>query len=118
MKRKAKKEACVSCPQDICAQIIAEADAQEEMVAPNKTKQRKAKTSTSDKIYKFLDAAERVAIILRNNQNAKKKKAKKQLKKDKKVGKIDKKTGAVVLKKAKKDKVQKPMKRYKPPKKK
>jgi len=38
-------------------------------------------------------------------------------KKIKKIGKIDKKTGAVVLKGLKRDKPQKPMKRYKPKKK-
>ncbi len=119
MKKKENNEMQERCPEDTCAEIIAEAEIlQETLKTPEKKKRQKKKLSTREKIYKFLDAAEKVAIVLKTNQNAKKKKAKKQLKKDKKIGKIDKKTGAVVLKKVKKDKVQKPMKRYKPPKKK
>ena len=84
----------------------------------NVTKKEKKKLSTDEKIYRFLDVAEKVATLVANNQKAKKKKAKKQLKKDKKIGKIDKTTGALVLKKATKTKKQKPIKRFKQKKKK
>lgn len=90
-----------------------------EVVATKKpAKKEKKKLSTDEKIYNFLDAAERLARFVANRQKAKKKKAKKQLKKTKKAYKIDKKTGALLLKRIKRDKVQKPMKRYKPKKKK
>ena len=85
---------------------------------PAQANKRKKDHSTEEKIYKFLEGVEKVAIFLAEKQKAKKKKAKKQLKKAKKLGKIDKKTGVLTLKPVKKDKVQKPMKRYKPPKKK
>ena len=81
-------------------------------------KKQKEELSTEEKIYRFLEGAEKVAIFLAEKQKAKKKKAKKQLKKAKKLGKIDKKTGILTLKQIKKDKLQKPMKRYKPKKKK
>ncbi len=113
MKRKDKNEACECCFDDVCADMIAE-----ETKPTKANKEKKEKLSADEKIYRFLDTAEKIAIILANKQKSKKKKAKKQAKRDKKVGKIDKKTGALVLKKIKKDKVQKPMKRYKPPKKK
>lgn len=112
MKRKDKIEECECCLDDACADVIAEEK------KPAQAQKKKKKLSNDEKIYKFLDAAEKVAVFLAERQRSKKKKAKKQAKKDKKVGKVDKKTGALVLKKIKKDKVQKPMKRYKPPKKK
>ncbi len=123
MKKKEKKEICEPCNINSCEDIIAEAEMIEEIAStesrkPQTAKRQKTKATASERIYKFLDTAEKVATVLAKKQKAKKKKAKKQLKKDKKVGKIDKKTGAVVLKKVKKDKIQKPMKRYKPPKKK
>ncbi len=119
MKKKEKKQACDSCPfgvgEDIIAEIAEIEVIAEEPKLPPKTKKQAEKLSTSEKIYNFLDTAEKIATILADKQKKKKKKAKKQLKRDKKIGKIDKKTGAVKLKKVKKDKVQKPMKRYKPP---
>ncbi len=120
MKKEEKLNACDSCPFDGGDKIISEPEISCKVVEdkPKKTKKHKKALSTSEKIYNFLDKAEKVATALAKSQKKKKKKAKKQLKKDKKVGKIDKKTGAVILKKVKKDKVQKPMKRYKTPKKK
>ena len=85
---------------------------------PPMAKKQKKELSTDEKIYNFLEKAEKVATFFANRQKAKKKKAKKQQKRIKKIGKIDKKTGAVVLKGLKKDKPQKQMKRYKPKKKK
>ncbi len=116
MKRKEKIETCDSCRIDINNDMIADPEAVCEP-PPKKSKKQKKKLSTGEKIYIFLDNAEKIATILADREKKKKKKAKKQVKKDKKIGKIDKKTGAVVLKKVKKDKIQKPMKRYKPPKK-
>ncbi len=115
MKKKEKTEIEDSCLGDACENIIAEPEITAE--APKSAKGEKKKPTASEMIYNILDTAEKVATILAKKQKTKKKKAKKQLKKDKKIGKIDKKTGAVKLKKIKKDKVQKPMKRYKPPKK-
>ena len=112
MKRKDKRSECECCLDNACADMIAKEK------KPTRAQKERKKLSTDEKIYNFLDAAEKVAIFLANNQKSKKKKAKKQAKKDKKVGKIDKKTGALVLERIKKDKLQKPMKRYKPPKKK
>ena len=113
MKKEKKIEACGSCPFKDCEEIIAESE-----IIAQEPKKQKEKLSTSEKIYNILDTAEKIATILAKKQDKKRKKAKKQLKKDKKIGKIDKKTGAMVLKKVKKNKIQKPMKRYKPPKKK
>ena len=109
MDMKDQSRPCEACCENTCANIA----------PPKKPAGDKRKKPTADeRIYKFLDAAERLAIFLANKQRSKKKKAKKQLKKAKKAYKIDKKTGTLVLKRIKKDKVQKPMKRYKPPKKK
>ncbi len=117
MKKKEKVEVCESCPFENCEEIIAEPEAAvDTKEKPKKRKGKKKALTAGEKIYNFLDKAERVATLLAKNQKKKKKKAKKQLKKNKKIGKIDKKTGAVKLKKVKKDKVQKPMKRYKAPK--
>ena len=116
MKKKDKKQVCEACPFDSCEEIIA--DCTTVLEEAEKPKKKKEKPSASERIYNFLDKAEKIAIILAKRNKSKKKKAKKQLKKDKKTGKIDKKTGAVVLGQVKKEKIQKPMKRYKPPKKK
>ena len=116
MKKKNKKQVCGSCPFDCCEEIVA--DCSSAVEKPCKPQIKKEKPSVSERIYNFLDKAEKIAIILAKSNKSKKKKAKKQLKKNKKSGKIDKKTGAVVLGKVKKEKIQKPIKRYKPPKKK
>ena len=78
---------------------------------------KKSSPDTEEKIYRFLDAAEKLARKLAKLNKKRKAAAKKQLKKDKKIGKIDKNTGALILKKQKPQKVQKPQKRYKAPKK-
>ncbi|MGM9643998.1 MAG: hypothetical protein ACI3X1_02820 [Eubacteriales bacterium] len=116
MKKKDKKQVCEACHIDGCEEIIA--DCTTVVEKPDKPQIKKEKPSAGERIYNFLDKAEKIAIILAKSNKSKKKKAKRQLKKDKKSGKIDKKTGAVTLGKVKKEKIQKPMKRYKPPKKK
>ena len=85
---------------------------------PAQANKRKKDLSTEEKIYKFLEGVEKVAIFLAEKQKAKKKKAKKQLKKAKKLGKIDKKTGTLILKGQKKQKAAKKQKKYKPQKRK
>ena len=80
-------------------------------------KDKKSSPDIEERIYRFLDAAEKIAIKLAALNKKRKAAAKKQLKKDKKIGKIDKRTGALILKKQKSQKVQKPQKRYKAPKK-
>lgn len=78
----------------------------------------KKKKDADEVIYNILDKLERIAIFVADANKKKKKKAKKTKKTNKKLYKINKKTGVMSLKKIKPDKVQKPMKRYKPPKKK
>ena len=86
----------------------------DESAAPKK----KEKKNPDEVIYEFLDRFEKIATFAAAVNQKKTKKAKKEKKKNKKLYKIDKKTGVMSLKKIKKDKIQKPMKRYKPPKKK
>lgn len=71
----------------------------------------KKKTDVSEKIYNFLDKAEKIAIKLAKINASIKKSKKKKKKKSKKYGKINKKTGALVLKK--KPKKEKKAKFYK-----
>ena len=80
---------------------------------PTEGTSEKKKPSTSQRIYKLLDTAEKIAIALVKYNEKRKKAAKKKKKKYKKVGKLDKKSGNWVLKKQKPEKPQKPMKRYK-----
>ncbi len=71
---------------------------------------------TSERIYNFLSVLEKIAIRAARSNKKRKKKEKKQKKKDKRIFKVNKKTGAHVLRKAvrqRKQKIQKPMKRYK-----
>ena len=86
----------------------------EETQAP--TKSKKKKISANETIYFLLDKLEKLAIFAVKMNRKRKKRAKKAKKKNKKVYAINKKTGFIVLKKVKPDKIQKPMKRYKPPK--
>ena len=67
-----------------------------------------------ERIYNALDVAEKIAVKLAQINGILKKAAKKKKKKNKKLGKVDKKTGTLILKKEKKQKLQK---RYKAPKK-
>ncbi len=70
-------------------------------------------TSADEKIYNILNTAEKLAVKAAKINKIRKKAVKKRKKKDKKLCKINKKTGALILKKERKQKVQKPMKRYK-----
>lgn len=76
------------------------------------------KPDIEERIYNILNTAEKIAVKAAQIHQILKKSAKKKKKKNKKLGKVDKKTGTLILKKEKTEKVQKPMKRYKPPKKK
>ena len=60
---------------------------------------REQSPDASDRIYKILDIAERIAISLVKVNSFIKKKKKKQKKKYKKCGKVNKKTGNFMLKK-------------------
>ena len=62
---------------------------------------QKSSPDTEEKIYRFLDAAEKLARKLAKLNKKRKAAAKKQRKQDKKIGKIDKRTGALILKKQK-----------------
>lgn len=102
MKKKNKKAECESCPcenTEICSE-------------------KKKKPDIETRIYNFLNTAERISVKLAQIHEILKKSAKKKKKKNKKLGKVDKKTGTLILKGQKKQKVEKPMKRYKPTKKK
>ena len=67
--------------------------------------------NTDEKIYNVLDKAERLAIKLAKINRLINKGRKKTKKKEKKLCKVNKKTGALMLKKEKKQKVAKHMKR-------
>jgi len=76
----------------------------------------KKEVEVEEKIYNFLNTAEKISVKLAQINQILKKSAKKKKKKNKKLGKIDKKTGTLILKGQKKQKAAKPLKRYKPPK--
>ena len=75
----------------------------------------KKEIDVEEKIYNALNTAEKIAVKLAQINQILKKSSKK---KNKKLGKIDKKTGTLILKGQKKAKASPPLKRYKPPKKK
>ncbi len=102
MKKNEQKKCCEVCPCN---------DTQ-------KCPKAKQKPDTETKIYNFLNTLEKISVKLAQINEIRKKSAKKKKKKIKKFGKVDKKTGTLILKKQKHKKPQKPMKRYKPPKKK
>ena len=81
-------------------------------------KQGKEKVDVETRIYNVLNTAERIAVKLAQINQILKKSAKKKKKKNKKLGKVDKKTGTLILKGQKKQKSAKAQKRYKPKKKK
>lgn len=78
-------------------------------------KNKEKKPDIEERIYNALNTAEKIAVKAAQIQQIIRKSAKKKKKKNKKLGKIDKKTGTLILKKEKK---QKKMKRYKSSKKK
>ena len=73
----------------------------------------KKDVDVEDKIYNVLNTAEKIAVKLAQINQILKKSAKKKKKKNKKLGKIDKKTGTLILKGQKKQKSAKPLKKYK-----
>ena len=76
------------------------------------------KPDIETRIYNFLNTAEKISIKLVQIHEILKKSAKKKKKKNKKLGKIDKKTGTLILKGQKKQKAAKKQKKYKPQKRK
>lgn len=78
----------------------------------------KKEVDVEERIYNVLNTVEKIAVKAAQIHQILKKSAKKKKKKNKRLGRVDKKTGTLILKKEKTEKVQKPMKRYKPPKKK
>lgn len=87
-------------------------------VSVEPTKKKEKKPDIEERIYNVLNTAEKIAVKAAQIHQILKKSAKKKKKKNKKLGKVDKKTGTLILKKEKVQKKQKAMKRYKPPKKK
>lgn len=81
-------------------------------------KKEDKKPDIQAKIYNALNTAEVIAVKLAQINQILKKSAKKKKKKNKKLGKVDKKTGTLILKGQKKQKAAKKNKKYKPPKKK
>ena len=81
------------------------------------TPSKKSEIDVNEKIYNVLETAEKIAVKLAQINQILKKAKKKKKKKNKKLGKVDKKTGTLILKKEKKEKNAKPLKRYSPPKK-
>ena len=80
--------------------------------------EKQEKSDFGDKAYKFLDAAEKLAVKLALINQVLKEHKRKNLKKSKKIGKIDKHSGTIILKKSEKHKLAKLYKKYSPPKKK
>ena len=74
---------------------------------------KKRKLTADERIYNFLDFAERVATRLAKKNAKKIKKSKKEKKRNKKICKLDKTTGACTLKPIPKAKQHKSLKRYK-----
>ncbi len=98
--------------------ISAKTDALDAEISVESAEKKEKKPDIEVRIYKILNTAEKIAVKAAQIHQILKKSAKKKKKKNKKLGKVDKKTGTLILKKEKKEKMQKPMKRYKPPKKK
>ncbi len=69
--------------------------------------EKEEKPDIEAKIYNILEKAEKVAVKLAQINQILKKSAKKKKKKNKKLGKVDKKTGTLILKTSKKMKVKK-----------
>ena len=82
---------------------------------PDTSAKKESKPDIEERIYNILNVAEKIAVKAAQIHHIIKKSAKKKKQKNKKLGKIDKKTGTLILKKEKK---QKKLKRYKPSKKK
>lgn len=90
----------------------------EEKITDQKSKARREKPDVETRIYNALNTAEKIAVKLAQIHQILKKSAKKKKKKNKKLGKIDKKTGTLILKGQKKEKAAKKHKKYKANKKK
>ena len=91
---------------------------EKDIACENESEKKKEKPDIETRIYNALNTAEKIAVKLAQINHILKKSAKKKKKKNKKLGKIDKKTGTLILKGQKKQKAAKKNKKYKPPKKK
>lgn len=90
----------------------------EEKITDQKSEARRENPDVETRIYNALNTAEKIAVKLAQIHQILKKSAKKKKKKNKKLGKIDKKTGTLILKGQKKEKAAKKHKKYKAKKKK
>lgn len=90
----------------------------DEASLPEQESKENTISDTNEKIYNALEIAEKIAVKLAQINQILKKAKKKRKKKNKKLGKVDKKTGTLILKPEKKEKIAKPLKKYSPPKKK
>ena len=90
----------------------------EEKITARKSEARREKPDVETRIYNALNTAEKIAVKLAQIHQILKKSSKKKKKKNKKLGKIDKKTGTLILKGQKKEKAAKKHKKYKAKKKK
>ncbi len=95
MKKKCKKVQKENCPCECVNKSV-----------------KKERPDAETRIYNVLNTAEKIAVKLAQINQILKKSKKKKKKKNKKLGKIDKKTGTLILKKQKKVKL---MKRHKNP---
>ena len=77
------------------------------------TNQKEHKIDTEERIYNILNTAEKIAVKLAQINQIIKKAKKKRKKKNAKLGKVDKKTGTLILKKEQKQPRAKMEKRYK-----
>lgn len=93
---KRKRVDCCACPCEQC---------QNRSIEEKKT--------FDERIYNALDVAERIAVRLAQINQIVKKEKKKKRRKNKRLGKVDKKTGTIILKKEKKSGMLKRHKSYK-----
>ena len=77
---------------------VAEDDVTETVILPEEESKEAKTADIGEKIYNALELAEKVAVKLAQINQILKKAKKKKKKKNKKLGKVDKKTGTLILK--------------------
>ena len=87
-----------------------ETNAENAEITVETDKKKEKKSDIEERIYNALNTAEKIAVKAAQIHQILKKSAKKKKKKNKKLGKVDKKTGTLILKKEKKKKKLKPYK--------
>ena len=90
--------------------ISLETDSNDAEITIEADKKQEKKPDIEERIYNALNTAEKIAVKVAQIHQIFKKSAKKKKKKNKKLGKVDKKTGTLILKKEKKQKKLKPFK--------